>query len=217
MKCPKCHTELIKGKNKEFETLEDHVCDPNKRNYPLRSTFVCNNNECPASKEDLFWDENGAMYGWNKNFKFDNDIYSAYPSFERRMDIEIYKKGLKSKLRLHPCLMLWFLQPMIEFTYKSDNYGNVLKRGYKLIWLKKDHWQPWIKDQWGYCTHYSFPTMNIIHHIQHRISTIRNCSETYKQYNAKELLEPLSSWDKRWWRKVEKWLDKNVFYKYYIR
>lgn len=217
MKCPKCHQELIKGEDQRFETLSDHVSDPNNHNHPLRPTFICNNSECPASKEELFWDEYGEMYGWERTFKFDNNIYSAYPSFARRMDIEIYKKGLKSQLLLHPCLMLWFLQPMIEFTYKSDDYGNVLKRGYKLVWLKKDHWQPWVKDQWGYHNHYSFPIMMIIKHIKRNISIIKDCSETYKQHAVKELLKPLPNWDKRWWRKVEKWADKNIFYKYYVK
>ena len=29
MKCPKCHIVLIKGKQEKFQTLGDHVCDPN--------------------------------------------------------------------------------------------------------------------------------------------------------------------------------------------
>lgn len=215
MNCPKCHKRLVQGKDREFETLTDHICEPNREHYPLRPTFICNNPQCPASKEDLFWDEWGALYGYSRKLEFDNNINSAYPSFERKTDIEIYKKGLKSKMYLPPCLMLWFLQPMIEFTYKADEYGNVLKKGYKLVWLKKDNWKPWVKDRFGYHTHYSFPIMMIIRHIKSHIDTIRNCSDGYKSHKAKELLEPLASWDNRWWRKVEKWLDKHIIYRYY--
>ena len=215
MKCPKCHQELIRGVDREFETLSDHVCNPNVEHYPLRPTFVCNNEQCPASTAEIFWDEDGGMYGYNKGFEFENDISSAYPSFERKMDIEIYKKGLKSKLRLHPCLMLWFLQPMIEFTYKADEYGNILKRGYKLIWLQKDSWNPFVKDRFGYHTQYTFPVTMLFNHIRNRIYTIRKCSYEYRQHQKKEMLAPLDSWDKRWWRKVEKWLDRNIFYKLY--
>jgi hypothetical protein len=210
MYCPKCHEELSKDIKREFETLSDHVCNPNMTNYPLRPTFICKNEECSLSKKDIFWDEMGALYGW-----LDEEIKAPYPSFQRRIDVEIYKKGVKSKIYLHPCLMLWFLKPMIEFTYKADDYGNILKRGYKLIWLKKDTWKPWKKDDFGYHTHYTFPIMNIIHHIKHNIDTIKNCSVNYKEHNKKELLKPLPEWDKRWWRKVEKFLDKNIFYNLY--
>jgi len=215
MKCPKCHQELIKSIDREFETLSDHICNPFQEHYPLRPTYECNNIQCPASMDNIFWDEDGVMYGWDTEIWFDNGLSSAYPSRERKMDIEIYKKGLKSNLRLHPCLMLWFLQPMIKFTYKADEYGNVLKRGYKLIWLRKDNWKPWVKDRFGYHIRYFFPIMMIIRHIKGQVRVLRNCSETYKQSAKKKLLEPLASWDERWWRKVEKWLDRNIFYKLY--
>jgi hypothetical protein len=215
MNCPKCHSELVKGEHKRFVTLVEHVSDPNKRSYPLRQTFVCSNHACPTTKEDIFWDSDGAMYGFNKNFKFENDINSAYPSFERKMDIEIYKKGLRKDMRLSPILTLGFLKPMIEFTYQSDDYGNVVKKGYKLCWLKKESFNPFSSEP--YCIYYIFPTVILYKHITGRfrdISQYRECTEKYKESFKKELLEPLPSWDKRWWRKVEKWLDKKVFYRF---
>lgn len=217
MHCPKCHKPLIKGKDREFETLSDHVCDPNREHYPLRPTWVCNNVKCECGKTDIFWDEMGEYYSYGSSIKFENKLHSAYPSFARKMDIEIYKKGLKSKIYLPAFLMLWFLQPMIEFTYKADDSGKVLSRGLLLHWLKKDSFNPFKKDSFGYHTHYSFPIMNILHHFQNEISCISKCSETFKEYHFKEAFKPIASWDKRWWRHFELWLFKIVFRKWYLK
>ena len=61
MKCPYCKSELIEGEYKEFETLCDHVCDPNAESYPLRITYVCSG-KCKQSN-NRFWDDYGDMYG----------------------------------------------------------------------------------------------------------------------------------------------------------
>jgi hypothetical protein len=217
MYCPKCDKELIKGKDQRFETSSEHVCNPNQEVYPLRPTWVCNNPECDCFEKETFWNESGECYGGYR-IKFPNDIHSAYPSFSRRMDTEIYKKDVKSKTYLPPFLMLWFLQPMIEYTYKADDYGKVLANGWNLIWLKKDSFNPFKKDKFGYHTHYSFPIMMIIRHIKNHFRVIRTCSDQYKEhYFNVEAFKPLSSWDKRWWRHFELWLSKVIFRKYYLK
>jgi len=66
MKCPFCKKTLIRGEDKEFETLLDHVSNPNAIKYPPRETFVCS---CIIS-HDCFWDIDGAFYiGSNANVK----------------------------------------------------------------------------------------------------------------------------------------------------
>ena len=96
MNCPKCNVKLTKGEDKEFETLSDHVCDPNKESYPLRPTWECTNKSCPASKEDIFWDDMGDYYGYNINFKFDDDMSSAIPSFSRISEVTSTSLDLRS-------------------------------------------------------------------------------------------------------------------------
>lgn len=214
MKCPKCNLNLVKGKDQEFETLCDHVSNPNKESYPLRPTYICVNTNCECSNPDVFWDDQGDYYGGFK-IKFDNDLYSAYPSLARKLDIEIYKKGLKKKMYLHPCFMLWFLKPMIEYNYKSNDSGNVLKKSYSLKWLKKDSWKPWIKDKFGYHTYYTFPIMMIYRHIKREYRYLDG-SDAYQEYHFKnEAFVPLDSWDKRWWRHTELFLTKVLFYNQY--
>lgn len=61
MKCPNCKTELSAGPEKRYETLLDHVSDPNADGYPERPTFICENTSCELHKI-AFWDEYGDFY-----------------------------------------------------------------------------------------------------------------------------------------------------------
>lgn len=216
MHCPNCHNKLADGEPRKFETLSDHVCDPNRLNYPLRPTFICTNPECFISSTDVFWDESGDLYGWIERGKVKNDLTSAYPSISRRLDIEIYKKGLKKQLYLHPALMLWFLKPLIEFNYKADDYGNILKRSYKLKFLRKDSWN----DKFGYHIYYTFPLASIFRSIKYdwyKISDIKKNGLTdYKKNQLKEMFKPIASWDKRWWKHTELFISKIIFKKWYF-
>lgn len=58
MKCPFCKRPLVPGESKKYETLADHVFDPNKTDYPLRPTFICG---CLLS-QGAYWDEYGDFY-----------------------------------------------------------------------------------------------------------------------------------------------------------
>jgi len=215
MYCPKCTYDLSKGEDKEFETLCDHVCDPNKESYPLRPTWVCDNPNCECSKHDVFWDEFGEYYGCFE-VEFEHRLNSAISSFARKNDIEIYKKGLKRSTYLSPILMLWFLQPKIEFNYKADEYGNVLSKSWSLNWLKRDKL---FRGKSGYYTYYTFPIMNIIRHLKNLKFAINNIKENgeseFRTISIRSYFKPIQSWDKRWWRHTELWLSKIIFRKQY--
>lgn len=216
MFCPKCHEKLVEGEPRKFETLSEHVSNPNMESYPLRITYVCKNPNCECSKDDVFWNETGDYYGMG-NIEFEDDKYSAYPSFARRMEIEIYNKGLKKRTYLHPALTLWVLKPVIEYNYKADNNGNVVSKSWSLKWLKKDCWYK--RDKLGYHTYYSFPIMTIIRHQIYFKEIFNNneLSNGFKNSQIKEFFKPLPTWDKRWWRHVELWLTKVIFRKHYLK
>lgn len=211
--CPYCQFQLSKDLDKKFETLSEHVCDPNNEyGRPLRPTWKCYNDDCPCSKEDIFWDESGDLYGWS-NINFYNDISTAFPSIARRLDIEIYKKGLKKETRLSPALMLWFLMPVIEYHYKADDYGNVLKKSWSLTWRKKNK----LFGKGGYYIGYTFPLHMIIWSLKRKRRLIKNIEHS-SEFRVKELkreFEPIASWDKRWWRHFTLFLSKIIFRKYY--
>lgn len=87
LKCPYCEKELLQGEKQRYEMLAEHVCDPNRENYPLRETWVCT---CEESK-DSFWDSWGDLYGGS--FKCSEGFTSAINSGARECDEEFEKRS----------------------------------------------------------------------------------------------------------------------------
>jgi len=61
-RCPCCKRKLAKGEDKEYETLSDHVYDPNMEKYPLRATWECQNVKCSVANSIRFYDQDGAVH-----------------------------------------------------------------------------------------------------------------------------------------------------------
>jgi len=97
MRCPKCKTELIKGKRKRYETLEEHVLDPNKSNYPLRPTFVCPNN---CLGKDSYFDFDGSLCSDGKNI-IPSNCFSALDSMDRKNNIKVDLTRLSTNFLYH--------------------------------------------------------------------------------------------------------------------
>jgi hypothetical protein len=76
MKCPFCKRELVRGENRRYETLCDHVSNPNMTTHPLRPTFVCS---CELSQY-TFWDEWGDYYvtDYDKAPAVKNEVRKKY-------------------------------------------------------------------------------------------------------------------------------------------
>lgn len=145
MECPKCKAQLIVSGQARLETLLEHVSDPNGT-PSLKDKYVCSNADCVCNKHNVCWNSDGETYGGYKLFGSD-ELTSPYGTLERRLEIEIYKKGLKKRTLLPAWLLLWFLKPVIEHEYKADEDGNVLKKYYKLsIWKSGTKWKPFKKN-----------------------------------------------------------------------
>jgi len=144
MKCPKCKTELIISGQERLQTLSEHVSNPN--NEPsLKDKYICINTSC-LCYNNVCWNDDGETYGGYRLFS-KNELTSPYGSFQRKMEIEVYKKGLKRYTKLPAWLMLWFLKPVIEHEYNADEDGNVLSKFYKLsIWNSETSWKLFKKD-----------------------------------------------------------------------
>ena len=69
--CPACSTELIRGKRMRYETLCEHVCDPNGYNpRPTRDTWLCPNPHCVFCQRGFWSDAEGAWY----NYYYSDDV-----------------------------------------------------------------------------------------------------------------------------------------------
>jgi len=72
LKCPFCKSKLILGDKKRYETVVEHVDNPNINQYPLRNTYLCN---CEDSK-GVFWD----IYGDIHSLEFKNNFINKNTS-----------------------------------------------------------------------------------------------------------------------------------------
>lgn len=111
--------------------------------------------------------------------------------------------------------MLWFLQPIIEYNYNADNYGNILKKSWKLKWLKSDR-----LFRGSYRFYYTSPIICILDNLRYNYQIIKNFNETldssaYDLRNIIDIFNPFPKWDKRWWRHFNLFLSKLLFNKTY--
>lgn len=82
MRCPKCKTELVNGESQQYETLLEHVSDPNLEDYPFRPTFIC-----PNKCFNGFYDEWGDYYG--RDMATEERYWYALDSESRKSEIKI--------------------------------------------------------------------------------------------------------------------------------
>jgi hypothetical protein len=145
--CPVCKNKLIKTGEEFYQTGSEHVCDPNREINYKRSKYECSDTACISRKLESFWNVDGELYGGTT--KIDGKYVSLedycigknpgpFGTLERKLNVEIYKKGLKSKTYLHPFLTLWIYKPYIDYHYISNYNGDVLKKGWEIKYLKKD-------------------------------------------------------------------------------
>jgi len=114
--CPQCKTKLIRDVNREYETLCDHVCEPNKKIYPLRPSWKCPNKICVNnSGKEYFFGIDGGKYGGNFI-----KPYSAIYSFDWKMD------------KQHAAEKTWWFRffTFIDIKSKIQHYYWKKRRGY---------------------------------------------------------------------------------------
>ncbi len=80
MRCPYCLTDLILDGAERYETLSEHVGNPNAT-PPFRRAF-----KCPKGCHSGFFGEWGALYGRRKGYNVDDDYWYAVNSFNWQLE-----------------------------------------------------------------------------------------------------------------------------------
>jgi len=191
--CPICKEKLI------IDGTIRYIDCCNTTN--ISDKYICKNNKCYLYNNS-YWNDYGDYFSLNHisfEKKFGHTKYAALNSFAKKIEIEIYKKGLKDKTYLSPLLTLLWLKPYIEHNYKADKWGNILKKTYKLKFLKKQ------KDSKEYNIYY-------ISGIKMFFFSLKQFKIKYKKYlnNKTENIiyeiynEFNDNWDKRNYKKLYK-------------
>jgi hypothetical protein len=122
MKCPCCKTDLIAVDEDNYESLIEHVeCrEPTKK-----IGYGCPNTSCDTH-DAIRWTDDGELYWiqYDTHIKFINSNMAPFGTLSRRLNVEIYKCGVKRRSRM---LSLGRWDIWFEYCYKSNENGDVLK------------------------------------------------------------------------------------------
>lgn len=195
MICPVCRKELVKGKDERYETLEEHVSDPNGT-PSVKETFRCPDENCRINKKfEGFWDWYGDFYSHEY---CPGEDFIALDSHRKQADVEISKRDENFTF-----FRTYSWKFRIVFKYKANTMGEVVKRT-PTIEIQKRHWDSF-KD---YFTWYfqnkdkrSWPSW-CLHHTNYRM--YKFCLKEF----YKLLAELYCSYENDSWEEIYKWLEK---------
>lgn len=103
MECPNCHDELVEAQPRAFETLVEHVTDPNAFMYrepPLRRTWECPN----RCYRYAYWNDGGEAYRdiprwahwvWENITNYEWPHFASPPETGRAAEIDAEIKRLR--------------------------------------------------------------------------------------------------------------------------
>jgi hypothetical protein len=142
MRCPCCNSYLIVTGQERLETLDEHImCST----VSLKNKYECPDENCEVNTSlHICWNRDGECYyeAWPEYWKTKDKNMAPFNSFQRRINVEIYKLGVKDKKRLSPAWCLWIWYPVIEYVYKADDDGNVISKGWRMEFWKQEKDMP---------------------------------------------------------------------------
>lgn len=115
MGCPCCRTKLVFVKKGKYETLCEHVGNPNSR-VSMKDAFGCPNTDCEAYKYDKLWIESGeGPYGGFKKIKYIDNNDAPFRTYHRSLNAQQSKK--------FDFFITKWIMIIIEISSKADNNG----------------------------------------------------------------------------------------------
>jgi hypothetical protein len=144
MLCPLCMTALAPGEPSRYETLDEHVCNPNGSS-PVRDTWVCPNGDCGTSGLGTYWAEDGegpyhTNYDHWKELPWIDGNSCPFNSWWRKSGFQIGYHKDDERLKIGKLTILR------EVNYRSNDYGHKcgMEVSYRIIW-NGVYWMPGIK------------------------------------------------------------------------
>lgn len=181
--CPCCKTRLIFIKRDRFETLVEHVGNPNGKVFK-KDAFGCPNPKCDAHKTGKLWLENGeGPFGGYEKIKYINDNDAPFRTFNRSLNAEREKRITLFKNK-------WILLD-VKISCKADNNG-------ERSWNKKIKFEiATSKDGIGYIRYISGIHMFLFIMRQYAIAKNNRSNILLKDMNS------ICKWERtEWWRKL---------------
>lgn len=209
MLCPVCRKELQKWQMLHLQTLDEHICNPN--DLPLlKRAYRCPDQKCPTRIYDIFWNRAGERYSdkyitseERKAIPFIDNNDAPFGTFQRRINVEVYKKDENKEIVRLP---KWFpgvfsgMKICTEWGYTSNNDGKILKRRLGFKYIRKDG----MYHIWG--------IRMVIYGLREIIRQYRYLRKNSQNVHARKELESdieRSTWhDAEWWRKVNAFFAK---------
>jgi uncharacterized protein YbaR (Trm112 family) len=201
MLCPICKTTLVLKDQGYYETLGEHVSNPN--GYPsLKDGWGCPNEACPANKDNLSWLSDGEGPYHEKigiEYPYINNNSGPFGSYQRKSNVAFPDYFKKKRLWVN----LWAFKLVFEWKLTGDEEGNIVTRRIHcdLITRKNTMYTSGI--------HMFFYCMNNLH------SNFARWQITGSKWDLKTVLEYVDpeyqKWDKRWWKRLVKWYAKKKF------
>lgn len=208
MFCPCCNAPLEENGLEPLETTEEHVCDPNGE-VSMKMSYRCSDESCLTRKASIIWNSMGERYGGH-DFKKTNFIGSndgPFGSISRKLNVEIYKCGLRKKQHLFRIANIRFER---EFDYRADENGKVLHKSWHINkWKCRDK-----NDDGGY--KYEFPIVEFLSFVKEGIQLgLKLSKENRTPKNGFHKFRfSVSQYEKRWpyiWSvKVNRFLFPNL-------
>lgn len=196
MDCPICRTELETKRQLRLETLCEHVenVEPS-----LKDVYECPYIRCQGHRR-IFWSSDGEYYqeSFSEKFDFVNNNDAPFDSFQRQMNVEIYKHD---EDYIFCTIFKWRFK--IKFHYKSNRNGDILSRKRSLEIIKPDN----VVYRSG------------IRMLKYCITSFhQNLKFDWRKREVENLINP-PTWDKRWWKKCASkyaraylWITRNKNY-----
>jgi hypothetical protein len=140
--CPVCVREMVRGKQDRYQTLDEHICCP-EREPPRRDAWVCDYSSCVTNQLGLFWAEDGegpynavAAY---RQVKWVNDNPCPFNTPARA---EAFRYGYHAEDKTY---YMGKLSIQKEVRYTSNDFGDKVGRkvNYSLYW-NNCHYTPGI-------------------------------------------------------------------------